>query len=461
MMRRARQLRTILSVTAGCALLLGCSRAPVQQPSAGGSVNVLIALVDTLRADHMGCYGYRRNTTPNIDRFAAGAVLFERARSQASCTFPSVNSLLTSRHPAVFLFQSDGFMGIPEGTVSLAEILRDRGYDTAAFSASPIVRARPSTENPDGGYGRGFAVFDESCLFRDAACVNERALRWLEKARRPFFLYLHYMDPHDPYRPPRGTPAAFAQDHDGPEFVRDGNPNPIADMVYGDGPDVVVSERDIRHLLDLYDDEIRYFDGEFERLLLALDDLGLTGDTAIVVASDHGEEFMEHGDHIKHCRVLYDTSTRVPLIARIPGVDGGRRLTSAVQNLDVMPTILDYLGISEPDVKMSGESLRQLIENGDRDPRLAFSNQGKWRSVDDGRHKLLLDAREVTRQLFDLHSDPLEHRDIFRPEHPAAHHLEPSLTRWLNLTEGGVGDSDALDAGRKTEERLRALGYLE
>jgi arylsulfatase A-like enzyme len=445
-----------LAATAGG---MGCARS--QPIEVGQPPNVIIALVDTLRADHMGCYGYSRDTTPNIDRFASQAVLFERARSQASCTFPSVNSMLTSRHPAVFLFQPEGFMGIPEETVSLAEILRDHGYATAAFSASPIVRAHPSKENPDGGYGRGFAVFDESCLFREAECVNNRALRWLRKARRPFFLYLHYMDPHDPYRTPHDVPAVFADVHDGPDFVREGNPNPIADMVYGDGPEVAVSEGDIQHLLDLYDDEIRYFDDQFHGFLGALDDLGLTGSTMIVLASDHGEEFMEHGEHIKHCRVLFDTSTRVPLIARIPGVEGGRRISPAVQNIDVMPTILDYLGIVEPDLHSNGSSLRDLISSDDQGPRMAFSNQGKWRSIDDGRYKLLLDARNVEPQLFDLHADPLELSDLYHPEHAAALELEPLLIGWLTLTEGGVGDSRALAAGQETEERLRALGYLQ
>jgi arylsulfatase A-like enzyme len=443
----------VLVPLAATAWGMGCARShPIEVDP---SPNVIIALVDTLRADHM------RGTTPNIDRFASQSVLFERARSQASCTFPSVNSLLTSRHPAVFLFQPDGFLGIPEETVSLAEILRDHGYSTAAFSASPIVRAHPSKENPDGGYGRGFAVFDESCLFREAECVNNRALQWLRKARRPFFLYLHYMDPHDPYRTPRNVPAVFAETHDGPDFVRDGNPNPIADMVYGDGPDVAYSKRDIRHLLDLYDDEIRYFDGQFNGFLQALDDLGLTAATTIVLASDHGEEFMEHGEHVKHCRVLYDTSTRVPLLVRIPGVEGGRRIASAVQNLDVVPTILDYLEIVEPNLRSNGASLRDLISSGDQGPRVAFSNQGKWRSIDDGKHKLLLDAKIVEPQLFDLHADPLEHRDLYGPEHPAALDLEPRLIRWLELTEGGVGGAKALDAGQKTEERLRALGYLQ
>jgi arylsulfatase len=440
--------------------IAGCSAGehPTRAPNDG--MNVVIALVDTLRADHMSCYGYSRSTTPHIDEFSERAILFERARSQASCTFPSVNSLLTSRFGAFFLFQPNGYMGVPEGTKSLAEILEESGYRTAAFSASPIVRSSPSRENPDGGYGRGFNVFDESCLFREAECINQQATRWLEDVTEPFFLYLHYMDPHDPYKTPRGYRNVYAGEFEGPIFIRDGNPNPIADMVYGDGSDVVVSRRDIDHLLDLYDDEIRYFDGEFASLLRSLEERGVLDHTVIVLASDHGEEFMEHGDHIKHCRVLFDTSTRVPLIVRIPGING-RRISTAVQNLDLVPTLLDYLNIDFPGEGFSGASLRDLIQAQQPTRRVAFSDQGIWRSVDDGRFKLLLDAANLEAQLFDLRTDPLELNNLYQGEHPAFQELEPALAGWLERTEGGVGQIEALTAGKNTEERLRALGYLQ
>jgi len=148
-------------------------------------------LVDTLRADHMSLYGYERATTPFIDGFAADAVVFDRARSQAGCTFPSVNSLFTSRYAFDFYRQGESQMGIPAEYPTIAEILRARGYHTIAVSASPIVRLTPTKENPNGGFGAGFEVFDESCLWDDAECVNARALKLLGDTRETFFLYLH------------------------------------------------------------------------------------------------------------------------------------------------------------------------------------------------------------------------------------------------------------------------------
>ncbi|HZI63486.1 MAG TPA: sulfatase-like hydrolase/transferase, partial [Thermoanaerobaculia bacterium] len=193
--------------------------------------NVVLVLVDTLRADHVGAYGYGRPTTPNFDAFAAQGILFERAWSQAACTFPSVNSLLTSRYPARFLGQPGGAMGIPPEQPALPEILGRAGYATAAVSASPIVRRTPTRFNPGGGFGRGFERFDESCLWRDASCVTARARAELGQLRPPFFLYLHYMDPHGPYQPPAGAPRRFAGKCAGPDFICRGDPNPIARML--------------------------------------------------------------------------------------------------------------------------------------------------------------------------------------------------------------------------------------
>ena len=457
-----------LAVAIGLAALCtlgtaGCSDPGHEAPPAAnpnGRPNVILVLVDTLRADHLGCYGFARPTSPGIDAFAEDAVLFERARSQASCTFPSVNSMLASRYGALFMFQPEHSMGIPADIPVLPEVLRDAGYATAALSASPIVRATPSDENPDAGFDRGFDEFDESCLFRDASCINERALQWVERASRPFFLYLHYMEPHDPYAPPSGHRAGFAGDFDGPEHIRRGDPNPIADMVYDDGPAVEVSDRDIRHLLDLYDEEIAYFDGQFSRLLAELGAVGALDGAIVILASDHGEEFMEHGDHIKHCRVIFDTSTRVPLIMKLPGLPG-RRIDTAVANLDIMPTVLDYLDIPADGFLLNGQSLRPLIEGGGPDSRIVFSDQGRWRSADDGDVKLMFDAVAMEPELFDLEADPLELNDTLDERPEVGKRLWQQLERWLTLTEGGVGKREALEAGEKTLERLRALGYLQ
>jgi len=213
----------------------------------------VIVMVDTLRADHMSAYGYERETTPFINHFASQGFVFEHARSQSSCTFPSVNSLMTSRYPEVFTRQETGQMGIPEEYPAIAEILDAQGFHTVAVSASFIVRATPSDYNPNGGFDRGFDTFVEDCLWRHGSCLSGRVERQLDTLEEPFFLYIHYMEPHSPYRPPTRYSNLFAGEYEGFDFIRDGDPNPIDKMLYADGPKYEISDRDIGHLIDLYD----------------------------------------------------------------------------------------------------------------------------------------------------------------------------------------------------------------
>jgi arylsulfatase A-like enzyme len=191
---------------------LACSEGELPRPQ-----NLLLVLVDTLRADHLSSYGYPRNTSPRIDAWAAENLLFESARSQAPCTFPSVNSLLTSRDPIHFHGRRGDDLGIPADFLSLPEILSERGFTTAAVSDSPIVRRTPSKYNTAGNFGRGFHTFDESCyapnFHFDAACVNRRATLLLDELGQnsdsPFFLYLHYMPTHGRYQPPASHKRRF------------------------------------------------------------------------------------------------------------------------------------------------------------------------------------------------------------------------------------------------------------
>jgi arylsulfatase A-like enzyme len=159
---------------------LACDRTTDPMPAEPEPLNVIIVVVDTLRADHVGTFGYDRSTTPFIDRFASDAVVFERARSQAACTFPSVNSLLTSRYPGIFIRHPKGQMGIPSSCTSIAEILQDRGWSTTAVSASHIVRATPTEYNPGGGFDRGFDTFVEGCRWRHGSCLSNMANAELE-----------------------------------------------------------------------------------------------------------------------------------------------------------------------------------------------------------------------------------------------------------------------------------------
>lgn len=452
--------RSVLPVLAGAALLvLSCSR----PEAAERPKNVIFILVDTLRADHLSAYGYERKTSPAVDAFAGESLLFENARSQASCTFPSANSILTSRPPTAFLGQAQQALGIPAGIPSIAEILAGRGYRTAAISASPVVRNTKSRFNPTGGFGRGFAIFDEECVWKAAHCVNRRALEVLaQKDERPFFLYLHYMDPHGPYRPPeehrKFSKKGVATDK---LFVQQGNPNPIGDWLYKGKPDPAVTPPELQHLIDLYDDEIVYLDLRFGELVASLKQAGLLDDTIVVLTSDHGEEFLEHG-HVKHCRTLFDNSIKIPYVLHIPGVPA-RAVAAPVQNLDLVPTILDYLGVDAAGLNLEGKSLRPVIEErteGAGDLR-QFASQGSLRSAADGRFKLIHDLAAGTWALYDLKADPGEKVDTLARERRSFHGLRQSLTAWLARTEGAGSESESVRKAKEAESKLRSLGYIE
>jgi arylsulfatase len=424
-------------------------------------LNVIMILVDTLRADHVGSYGYQRQTTPFLDEYAHEGVLFMRARSQAACTYPSVNSMLTSRYPYDFYSSEDDYMGIPEEYPSLAEMLTAEGYQTLAVSASPIVRASPSSRNPDGGFGRGFDKFDESCAWQDAACVNRAAGELLSQAKEPFFLYLHYMDPHAFYQPPSSYQRRFAGDYDGHEFIAEGDTSPIAKMLYSNGEQINFSDQDRQHLVDLYDDEIHYLDSQLRQLHRYLRSRGLLDRSLLLITADHGEEFLEH-NHVGHCRGLWSTVTHVPLLMRWPGGPADRRIEAAVEYVDLVPTVIDLLGISPADAAFEGSSLLPLIE--DESPAqisYAFSDQGRYRAADDGRYQLIMNGNDQSVQLFDLENDPLALNDLSTQDEANVERLGAELNLWLHSSGQWLVFEEALEAAKQKHEMLRALGYLE
>lgn len=436
-------------------LLFSCHREPARPR------NVLFILVDTLRADRLGSYGYGRSTSPNLDAFAREAVRFDNARSQASCTFPSVNSILTSRWPAAFLGQPDQAVGIPRGIPSLAEILQAHGYRTVAVSASAVVRNSPSPYNPSAGFGRGFEVFDESCEWGSAACMNRRATPYLEDGERPLFLYLHYLDPHAPYQPPKTWRRRFALGRPVDRWVRKGDPNPLGRWIYAHKKNPGLTPANLQFLKDLYDEEIVFFDAQFAVLIDKIRAAGLLEDSILVFTSDHGEELLEHG-HVNHCRVLFDTSIHVPLFLKIPGVKS-RIVAQPVQILDLVPTILDFLGIDARAYKLDGRSLRPLLAgaSGTAAGELQFGLQGTYRSAADGRFKLIQDLDSGAVALFDLAADRQEKADVLARERRAFFRLRGALTGWLARAEGEGMAKESVRKARETEARLRSLGYIE
>lgn len=428
---------------------------PSSVPAPRPAWNVVLVLVDTLRADHMGLYGYSRPTTPELDRFARQALVFDRAYSQSACTFPTVNALLTSAPVARFFRQPRGSMGIPPGVPTLALRLREAGYATAAVSTSEIVRATPSRVNPVGGFDPGFDSFDETCQLQPAACVNAVARARLQGLREPFFLYLHYLDPHAPYAPPARAPRHFAGPPEGlRDFARAGDPRPVASLPAADRR-AFLRPGELRQLLDLYDDEIAYVDAQLGQLFAEIESRGLLGRTVVVVTADHGESFLDH-DEMTHCQSVYDAQTRTPLLIRLPGGPAGRTETIA-QTVDVMPTLLDVLGLARPGAPLLGRSLRPGFTRALRGGHV-FSMQGPWRSANDGQRKLITDLRSGRARLFDPARDPHEQHDLSQAEPERLTQLRAALKAWLQRTEPGT---DGLALSEAVQEELRALGYIQ
>jgi arylsulfatase A-like enzyme len=439
--------------------------------------NVVLVLIDTLRADHTSLYGYDRETTPNTEDFAGESIVFENARSQASCTYPSANSILTSRHPINFLAQPTKSMGIPDYIESIAEILDSNGYETVAISGSPIVIDKANSVNGQGGYGPGFDQFEickcegEGCLWEfkpHAACINQKTSEFLgqrEDKEKPLFLYLHYMDTHGPYYPPGEDSIVFGSHYTGDRDPADLGvlPNKLEKMIFSGGAEVDLASNDLQHLIDLYDDELRYFDGKWRELIVELKSFDLWDDSIVIVVSDHGEEFMDH-QSIKHCHTLYDSEIRTPFILRLPGGAFSGRVNHLVENLDIVPTVLDYLGIDAREYGFDGLSLRPVIEDDVAVRRYSVSSQNTLRSIADRRHKLIFDIATQESMLFDLVEDPREDRDLASAGLPKQQILKDELSRWLVRVEGDgstTSEQKARDISRETEENLKAIGYLE
>jgi len=336
----------LFALAPALAAAAGCGGDPFGDPAPAAEPappNVMLIVVDTLRADHATPYGYGRETTPEIQRLVAdrGAVV-ETAYAQAPWTLPSAASYLTGSWPGDLLGAGGmASYGIPEGATSLAEALSALGYATGGFIANPTL-------HEGNGFARGFDTFwsppvEAASLLLHADELSQRAIPWLvEHQRERFFLYAHYLDPHDPYDNPdvAGGTSPFYPDYRGAISGRDVHALHAGKVALADPED------DVAHLTALYDSEIRYADRHVGRLLESLDPEVLA-DTLIVVTSDHGEELYERGGW-KHGQTLYQEQIRVPLLVRWDGVvPAGSRLAGTAMLIDVVPTLLAAAGAGD------------------------------------------------------------------------------------------------------------------
>jgi len=421
---------------------------------------IVLISIDSLRADHLGSYGYKRDTSPAIDRLAADGVLFEDAMSTTSWTLPSHLSMLTSLYPEVHGVVKNG-QRLSERAVLISELLGPLGYRTAAFVSAPYLRGK-------FGFNQGFDHYDEDTISIleprlshrgvTTPTLHSQVVPWLQaNANRPFFLFIHYWDVHYDYDPPAPFDTKFDPDYEGTIDANGfaGNKEINSRM----------DARDLAHVIALYDGEIGFTDSYIGKLLDELRSLEVYEDSLIVLTADHGEEFFEHGGK-SHSHNLYQESVAVPLIIKFPqGRWSGTRVDKPASIVDIAPTILDYIEQPvHPD--FNGKSLLPVIR-GEIEIRTLFADlRTDTKVARQGRYKLITTVDHKGRprnSLFDLEKDPSEQANLVATDPARAEELLELLSAWREEAKQRAIDLGAADFeyDRELTERLKSLGYLD
>jgi len=443
----------VRSLAAAAAALAGLSGCGEPEPPAPRPSNVLLISIDTLRADHLGSYGYERDTSPFLDRLAAEGVVFEHAHSTAPLTAPAHASLLSGLYPRKHQVRSFG-PSVPTRYGTLASLLGEQGYATAAVvnmaALAPMQR----------GFERWMLVPHARGSRATGRMVAARALASLEESALPYFLFLHFYDVHSDYDPRPEYVQLFAESYDGPAT---GATRQLSAFRTGE---IQLGLGDARHLMNLYDAGIRQLDDELARLFQELESGGHLEDTLLVITSDHGEEFLEHGSFL-HGRTLHQELVRVPLIFWGAGVPAGVRIEQPVSLVDVLPTLLTRVGAPLPE-HIDGIDVSALwwLEDPAASERPIFAEADNWianedrnfrRAVRLGPWTLHYDAESDSAALYDLRSDPLEQRDRSGENPQLAAQLRLALARFLPRSQRKAPPPPPAEL----LETLRQLGYLE
>jgi arylsulfatase A-like enzyme len=466
--------------------LVACGAPPPERP------NVILIVLDTVRADRLSCYGYERPTTPHIDALCRRGVRFTNAFSTSSWTLPAHASLFTGLFPIEHGATQERTR-LEGGVSTLAEILGAHGYATFAASANPLVSSRT-------GLDRGFDVFVDTWRGkRDARPPaperhpNLRALMaFLDSLEpgRPFFAFVNYIEAHGPYAPPEPHRSRFLTPGTSPERVRSAIRRNTASYYLAEDP---IPPAEVAVLSDLYDGEVARVDALVGALVDALERSGRLDGALLVVTSDHGENLGEHG-HFRHVFSLYGTTVRIPLIAVLPdGRRAGEVRPEPVSLVDLFTTVLARCGVEPPTAAAAGRDL--LADLGDTAERPVFAEYyyplqalglfapevfeahrarlspflRRLRSVQVGDWRLIVSS-EGSHELFDRSTDPGEQRDlagspsVAERERRLAERLDafvaragggPPLPEAPDVSGSAFGELDAESA-----ERLRELGYV-
>ena len=438
----------------------------------GHDINVILIVIDALRADHLGCYGYKRSTSPRLDALAREGVLFKNCYSQSSWTKPSVSSILTSLYPSRHGTTLHTH-ALPEDLVTLAEILDDEGYINYGYVANPNLKKIFN-------FDQGFYFFDD-LLMRDklynavlrqlrqkppyflrivkrkfdhndydnAELANARIIPWLNKYKdQNFLMYIHYMDPHAPLSPP-------------PPY------NTIFDYVEGD---------DNSRAISLYDGEIRFVDEQLNKIIEILKSEKIFSKTMMIITSDHGRAFGEH-NYYGHGATIYQEQLKVPLIIKYPGNSpAGRVVEGQVRSIDIMPTILEVLDIVI-DLPLEGTSLSSLITTETREDicediyieeNLANTyilngviKNNEWKYILTEKSEFRDIEKDGREELYNLRKDPEELNNLADLEPQVLGRIRDLLRSFKERGRENAPMTSQVELDRETTRQLRSLGYLQ
>ena len=467
---------TVSVLVLACGLCLAglLSARAARAQAEGRARNIILIGIDTLRADRATLLSpneYPRDLTPNIrNLLASRGTVYSRAISQAPWTLPAFASILTGLYPAEHGAEYRGSTLAP-CQLTIAEILRDAGFRTLGVSSGCYVTTA-------AGLTQGFEVFDESQALGQRTITSEevttRAIGLLQKySHQPFFLFVHYFEPHWVYYDHEEHPYADGYDGWLREPARQLNQEDFREFIGALKPGFSkrsIATEDLAFLNDLYDEDVAFMDSEIGRLLRFLDETGLWENTLVIAVSDHGEEFLEHRN-LGHQTSLYEELVHVPLAVAEPFAPGARVDARCVETRRLFRTMLDFLEVSPPQDRVFAPSLASEADARARSSNytLAWGADGRifqeskeiwWTSVQDGRWKLIKEHLRGRSVLFDLENDPGETRDCWGENLDLGRRLERELDRLDNEVRGRAPRARVPKASEEQQRRLKSLGYL-
>ena len=362
--------------------------------------NVILIIIDALRTDHLSCYGYYQNTTPNIDELSGKSIVFKNAFSQSSWTLPSMSSIFSSTYPYIYSYKTEQNFLENTKLITLPEALKKNNYTTAGFIGACYV-------NSYFGFNKGFDTYDDrGCLqpeFSGIESINERAFDFLEKNQNnKFFLYLHVMEVHGPYGNISGS-----------EWNK-----------------INLSIEENKHkVIEYYDENLQKVDKNLGELFNKLEKLNLKEKTVIIITADHGQHLFDRYDGFGHGGDLYDEVIRVPLIFYIPRIEH-KIINDQVASIDLMPTVLRLLNINTTE-KIQGNSLLDLITNKEKTKRNVYSLLDSSVSIRSDYFKLIYNRENGEKEFYDLKKDTKEKFNLTNKNLIEEKELEVELLKWL------------------------------